>query len=114
MFQAGSISKPVTALAALRLVQRHRLSLDGDVNARLKGWKLPVPPGAPVTLRELLAHRAGTTVHGFPGYPAGALCRLSRISWLGARPPTRKRSSSIRRRARPGAVRAAVIPSCRN
>jgi len=72
LFQAGSISKPVTALAALRLVQRHRLSLDGDVNARLKGWKLPVPPGAPVTLRELLAHRAGTTVHGFPGYPAGA------------------------------------------
>lgn len=71
LFQAGSISKPVTALAALRLVQQHRLTLDGDVNAQLKGWKLPTPPGAHVTLRELLSHTAGTTVHGFPGYAAG-------------------------------------------
>ena len=72
LFQAGSISKPVTALAALRLVQEHRLSLDSNVNRQLKGWKLPVPSGAHVTLRELLSHTAGTTVHGFPGYAAGA------------------------------------------
>jgi len=71
IFQAGSISKPVTALAALRLVQRHRLMLDGDVNAQLRGWKLATPPGDHVTLRELLSHTAGTTVHGFPGYAAG-------------------------------------------
>lgn len=72
LFQAGSISKPVTALAALRLVQQHRLMLDGDVNVQLKGWKLQTPPGEHVTLRELLSHTAGTTVHGFPGYAAGA------------------------------------------
>lgn len=71
LFQAGSISKPVTALAALRLVQQHRLSLDGDVDAQLRGWKLPRPSGPHVTLRELLSHTAGTTVHGFPGYAAG-------------------------------------------
>ena len=71
LFQAGSISKPITALAALRLVQQHRLTLDGDVNAQLRGWKLPTPPGEHVTLRELLSHTAGTTVHGFPGYAAG-------------------------------------------
>ena len=71
LFQAGSISKPVTALAALRLVQQRRLKLDGDVNGQLRGWKLPTPPGAHVTLRELLSHTAGTTVHGFPGYAAG-------------------------------------------
>ncbi len=71
LFQAGSISKPVTALAALRLVEQHRLTLDGDVNAQLKGWKLPTPPGEHVTLRELLSHTAGTTVHGFPGYAPG-------------------------------------------
>jgi CubicO group peptidase (beta-lactamase class C family) len=34
-FQAASISKPVTAMAALRLVQDGRLSLDEDVNAKL-------------------------------------------------------------------------------
>ncbi|HIV77591.1 MAG TPA: beta-lactamase family protein [Candidatus Sphingomonas excrementigallinarum] len=71
LFQAGSISKPVTALAALRLVEQHRLMLDADVNDRLKAWKLPVPPGQHVTLRQLLGHVAGTTVHGFPGYAAG-------------------------------------------
>ena len=71
LFQAGSISKPITALAALRLVQQHRLTLDGDVNAQLRGWKLPTPSGEHVTLRELLSHTAGTTVHGFPGYTAG-------------------------------------------
>ncbi len=72
LFQAGSISKPVTALAVLRLVALGRLSLDGDVNGRLIGWKLPVPAGAHVSLRELLSHTAGTTVHGFPGYAADA------------------------------------------
>ena len=74
-FQAGSISKPVAAMAALRLVQQGRLSLDADVNAKLTTWKIPASaaaPGATVTLRELLTHTAGFTVHGFPGYAANA------------------------------------------
>jgi CubicO group peptidase (beta-lactamase class C family) len=74
-FQAGSISKPVAALAALHLVQQGKLSLDADVNSMLKSWKLPDAPiaaGKPVTLRELLTHTGGTTVHGFPGYAADA------------------------------------------
>lgn len=73
LFQAGSISKAITALAALRLVQQQRLTLDGDVNVQLRGWKLPTPPGEHVTLRELLSHKAGTTVHGFPGYASGVV-----------------------------------------
>lgn len=71
MFQAGSISKPVAAMAALRLVQDGKLSLDADVNTYLTSWKLPsdaVTGGKAITLRELLTHTAGTTVHGFPGY----------------------------------------------
>lgn len=72
LFQAGSISKPVTAFAALRLVQAGKVSLDEDVNARLTGWHLATPPGQTVTLRQLLSHTAGTTVHGFPGYAAGS------------------------------------------
>ena len=71
IFQAGSISKPLTAMAALRLVEQGKLSLDVDVNTLLTGWKLPSNPvaaGKPVTLRELLSHTAGITVHGFPGY----------------------------------------------
>ena len=74
LFQAGSISKPVAAMAALKLVQEGKLSLDADVNTELKSWKLPYGPeakGKVVTLRELLTHTGGTTVHGFPGYALG-------------------------------------------
>jgi CubicO group peptidase (beta-lactamase class C family) len=75
LFQAGSISKPVAAMTALHLVEQGNLSLDSDVNEALTSWKIPpsaAAPGAVVTLRELLSHTAGLTVHGFPGYSAGA------------------------------------------
>jgi len=74
MFQAGSISKPVAAMAALHLAELLKLGLDADINSELKSWKLPSDPvqaGKPVTLRELLTHTGGTTVHGFPGYAIG-------------------------------------------
>ncbi|HEU0015158.1 MAG TPA: serine hydrolase domain-containing protein [Longimicrobium sp.] len=75
LFQAASISKPVAAVAALRLVEQGVLSLDEDVNVKLRSWKVPDGPhtaAEKVTLRRLLSHSAGTTVHGFPGYAAGA------------------------------------------
>jgi CubicO group peptidase (beta-lactamase class C family) len=71
IFQAASISKPVTAAAALRLVERGRLKLDEPVNARLTTWKIPeneFTKAQPITLRHLLTHSAGLTVHGFLGY----------------------------------------------
>ena len=71
LFQAASISKPVAALAALRLAEAGRLGLDDDVNEHLTTWQVPdhaLMDGAPVTLRGLLTHRAGLTVWGFPGY----------------------------------------------
>ncbi len=75
LFQAASISKPVAALAALRLTERGLLSLEEDVNTRLVSWKVPeneLTKTEKVTLRRLLSHTAGLTVHGFGGYPAGA------------------------------------------
>lgn len=74
LFQAASISKPVAALGALRMVEQGRLSLDEDVNAKLRSWRLPeneLTARQKVTLRLLLTHSAGTTVHGFPGYAPG-------------------------------------------
>jgi CubicO group peptidase (beta-lactamase class C family) len=72
LFQAGSVSKPVTAFAALRLVQAGQLDLDGDINRYLKYWKLPANRfHRAVTPRELLTHTAGTNVPGFPGYASG-------------------------------------------
>src|SRR5215212_252783 len=41
LFQAGSISKPVAAMAVLKKVEQGRLSLEEDVNAKLVSWKLP-------------------------------------------------------------------------
>jgi CubicO group peptidase (beta-lactamase class C family) len=73
LFQAASISKPVTAMAALNMVERGLFALDQDINSYSSRWKLPnnEPSGTPATLRQLLSHTAGTTVHGFPGYEAG-------------------------------------------
>ena len=74
LFQAGSISKPVTAMAALHYVEVAKWSLDEDINARLISWKVPLndlQKDQRVTLRRLLSHNAGTTVHGFPGYAVG-------------------------------------------
>jgi len=74
LFQAGSISKPVAAYAALKLVEDKKLSLDAPVNETLGDWKLPenkYTEKKPVALKHLLNHSGGVTVHGFPGYAEG-------------------------------------------
>jgi CubicO group peptidase (beta-lactamase class C family) len=73
-FQAASISKPVSAMAALWLVQSGKLDLDADVNHILRSWQVPENEHTrdrKATLRGVLSHTAGLTVHGFPGYAAG-------------------------------------------
>src|SRR4029077_9860780 len=63
LFQAASITKSVTAMAALHLVQQGDLSLDAPIQTELKSWKLPqngFTTQHPVTLRELLSNTAGT------------------------------------------------------
>ena len=102
LFQAASISKCLTALAALRLVDQGRLALDQDVNEQLQSWKIPVREfiqNERVTLRRLLSHQAGINVHGFAGYAAGQpLPTLIQI--LNGDPPAN--SSAIRVDAIPG------------
>jgi CubicO group peptidase (beta-lactamase class C family) len=74
VFQAASLSKHVAALIALRLVDEGKLSLDEDVNRKLRSWKIPeneFTRAEKVTLRRLLNHSAGLTVHGFEGYESG-------------------------------------------
>jgi CubicO group peptidase (beta-lactamase class C family) len=74
LFQAGSVSKPTFALGVMRLVQDGKLNLDDNVNDKLVSWKVPdnrFTATEKVTLRRILSHSAGLTVHGFPGYEAG-------------------------------------------
>lgn len=74
LFQAGSISKPVAAMAALKRVQEGKISLDENINNKLQTWKLPdneFTAKKKVTLANLLSHTGGLTVHGFPGYAVG-------------------------------------------
>lgn len=72
IFQAASISKPVFALAVLKLVEQNELDLDTEVDKYLQSWRFPCQDEwrPKVTLRQLLSHSAGTTIHGFAGYPA--------------------------------------------
>ena len=70
LFQAASISKPVFALAVMRLAKAGKIDLDADINSYLVSWRLPgnrdwTPRP---TLRQLLSHTAGTTEHGLAGY----------------------------------------------
>ena len=104
LFQAGSISKPVAALGALHLVDKGTLTLDTDVNAKLTSWKVPenrFTATEKVTLRRLLSHTAGLTVHGFPGYDvSGPVPTLVQV--LDGTSPTN--TAPIRVDTTPGAI----------
>ncbi|MDB4892374.1 MAG: beta-lactamase [Gemmatimonadetes bacterium] len=103
VFQAGSISKSVAALGALHLVEEGKLALDTDVNATLTSWKLPssdFTKAKPVTLRGILSHTAGLTVHGFPGYDADSVMP-SLVQVLNGSSPTN--TAAIRNDVEPGA-----------
>jgi CubicO group peptidase (beta-lactamase class C family) len=55
----ASVSKLVTALGVMRMIDRGQLDLDRDVSDYL-GWSLrnPAFPGRPITLRLLLTHQS--------------------------------------------------------
>ena len=74
LFQAASLSKFVTAVGAMRLVDAKQIGLDEDVDTRLMSWSVPdndFDKDHPVTLRGLLSMTAGIAVPGFPGYAVG-------------------------------------------
>jgi CubicO group peptidase (beta-lactamase class C family) len=102
VFQAASISKPITAIAALRLVEQGNLSLAEPVNAQLKSWKIPETPitqKKAVELKHLLSHHAGLNVHGFQGYAIGEPCPTL-LEVLDGKAPAN--SVAVRTMLRPG------------
>jgi CubicO group peptidase (beta-lactamase class C family) len=103
LFLAGSISKPVFATGVLALVEQGKLSLDEDVNARLRSWRLPesrFTVTEKVTLRRLLTHSAGLTIWGFPGYdPDSSIPSVPQV--LDGTPPAN--TQAVRNDTTPGA-----------
>ncbi|MDF2066899.1 serine hydrolase domain-containing protein [Bacillus sp. Cr_A10] len=61
-FSACSISKFLTGMLAMKLVEKGLFNLDVDVNESLVSWKVPVndfTKNKKVTLRNLLSHQSG-------------------------------------------------------
>ena len=69
-FNIGSISKMFTAWGIMKLVEDQKLNLDAPASKYLLNWKLPSSEfdSDKVTIRNLLQHTAGLSVHGYNGY----------------------------------------------
>jgi CubicO group peptidase (beta-lactamase class C family) len=104
LFQAGSISKPVAAMVALKKVEQGKITLDENINNKLTSWKLPdneFTANKKVTLTNLLSHTAGLTVHGFPGYAVGeTIPTLQQV--LDGTPPAN--TAAVRVNIEPGTI----------
>ena len=71
LYQVASITKSVNGLGIMKLVQDGKLSLTNDIRNYLKTWTFPdneLSKNKIITLKNLLSHTAGLSVHGFIGY----------------------------------------------
>ena len=59
LFRIGSVSKLYVWTLLMMLHDRGLLDLDADVNTYLKGMQIPEAFGQPITMTDLMAHRAG-------------------------------------------------------
>ena len=59
LYRVGSVSKLFTDLAVMQLVEQGRLDLDAPVVKDLPEFAPRNPFGVPITLRQLMSHRAG-------------------------------------------------------
>ena len=69
-FNIGSISKTITAWGVMKLVQEGKIDLDAPAEKYLSRWHIPKSEfdSDKVTIRRLLSHTAGLSLHGYPGW----------------------------------------------
>jgi CubicO group peptidase (beta-lactamase class C family) len=111
IYQAASLSKLVTAIAASRLVDRGVLDLDRDVNDYLTAWRVPendFTRDHPVTLRQLLSMTAGIGVPGLSATRPDKSCRRCNKSSTARRRRIRRLCASRRSPAAATPIRAAA------
>ena len=71
IFQAASLSKPVTFLAAVRMHSAGEIDLDKNIQDYLKDFELPQGKQTaenPVTFRNIFSHTSGIVSGGYQGY----------------------------------------------
>lgn len=89
VFTGASLSKPIAAVAALQLVDKGLVSLDEDVNNKLKSWKVPdnsFTETKKVTLRHLIGHTAGISNFVYTSYGPNAKIPTSKQILSGESP----------------------------
>lgn len=69
-FNIGSISKTVAAWGIMKLVEEGKIDLDAPAENYITRWQLPESEfdSKQVTVRRLLSHTAGLSLHGYPGW----------------------------------------------
>ncbi len=93
VFSVGSVSKVGAATITLRLVEAGLLDLDKDINTLLTRWQVPqnkFTAKTPVTLRHILSHTAGFSVHGFGDFQPGQKLPTTLDTLLGRSPAKHK------------------------
>jgi CubicO group peptidase (beta-lactamase class C family) len=70
VFQVGSISKPVAAWVVMTLVRDGKIELNAPISRYVSRWRIPPSDFDPeqVTVKRLLSHTAGLSLHGYPGF----------------------------------------------
>lgn len=88
-FNIGSISKMFTAWGIMKLVEDHKLDLDAPFSNYISSWNLPKSKfnSEKVTIRNLLQHTAGLSVHGYNGYETKKELTSTTKSLLGTTNP---------------------------
>lgn len=92
LFQACSITKTLTSVTVMQVLNKYNISLDAPVNHYLKRWKIPdnrFTKGHPVTIRMLLNHTAAIS-NPYPdgGYAYNAKLPTLTQVFLGQPPAT--------------------------
>src|SRR5690606_4176552 len=59
LFRIGSVTKTFTWIAIMQLAEQGRINLHADVNDYLGELQIPPWQGRPLTLSDIMAHRAG-------------------------------------------------------
>lgn len=96
VFQACSISKPITALAIMRLIEDGHFTLESTISQLLPADVLDIltqgsPPSQKtmveqITVEQLMSHTAGLSVHGFGGYSSSDKVPSTKDILLGRAP----------------------------